>query len=59
MIEDASSSAESDRLRLVSNWWVELKNPGAIKLQSSSGGPIPFRQLLPASKSRPRDRLGR
>ena len=52
MIEDASSSAESDRLRLVSNWWVELKNPGAIKLQSSSGGPIPFlSQLLPASKT--------
>jgi dipeptidyl aminopeptidase/acylaminoacyl peptidase len=35
MIEDASSTAESERLRVVSNWSVELKNPGAINLQSS------------------------
>ena len=41
MIEDASSTAESERLRLVSNWSLELKNPGAIKLQSSRVGPIP------------------
>jgi hypothetical protein len=34
MIEDASSTAESERLRVVSNWSVELKNPGAINLQS-------------------------
>jgi hypothetical protein len=35
---------------------VELKNPGAIKLQSSGAGPIPWlyglSQLLPVSKSR-------
>jgi len=35
MIEDASSTAESERLRVVSNWSVELKNPGAINLQLS------------------------
>jgi len=56
MIEDASSTAESERLRVVSNWSVELKNPGAIKLQSSSAGPVPsvygLSQLAPASKSR-------
>ena len=28
MIEDASSNAESGRLRIVSNWSVELRNPG-------------------------------
>jgi len=33
MVEDASSTAE--RLRVVSNWSVGLKNPGAINLQSS------------------------
>jgi Tol biopolymer transport system component len=41
MIEDASSTAESERLRLVSNWLVELKNPGAINLHSSRTEPIP------------------
>jgi dipeptidyl aminopeptidase/acylaminoacyl peptidase len=46
MIEDASSTAESERLRLVSNWSLELKNPGAIKLQSSSVGPIPWLYAL-------------
>jgi len=35
MIEDASSTAESERLWVVSNWSVELKNPGAINLQLS------------------------
>jgi Tol biopolymer transport system component len=40
MIEDASSAAESDRLRVVSNWSVELKNPGAINLQSSKAEPV-------------------
>jgi serine/threonine-protein kinase len=39
MIEDASPAAECERLRVVSNWSVELKNPGAIKLQSSHAGP--------------------
>jgi eukaryotic-like serine/threonine-protein kinase len=56
MIEDASPAAECERLRVVSNWSVELKNPGAIKLQSSGAGPIPWlyglSQLLPVSKSR-------
>jgi hypothetical protein len=32
MIEDASPAAESQRLRVVLNWSVELKNPGAINL---------------------------
>jgi hypothetical protein len=41
MIEDASSSAESERLRVVLNWSVELKNPGAINLQSSKAEPVP------------------
>ena len=41
MIEDASSTAESERLRVVSNWSVELKNPGAINLQSSKVEPVP------------------
>jgi eukaryotic-like serine/threonine-protein kinase len=41
MIEDAFSSAESDRLRVVSNWSVELKNPGAINLQSLKAKPVP------------------
>jgi serine/threonine-protein kinase len=40
MIEDASPSAECERLRVVSNWSIELKNPGAIQLRSSSGGHI-------------------
>ena len=31
MIEDASATAESERLRVISNWVMELKNPGAIK----------------------------
>ena len=55
MIEDASPAAECERLRVVSNWSVELKNPGAIKLQSSHAGPIPWlsglSQLLPTNKS--------
>jgi serine/threonine-protein kinase len=42
MIEDASSTAESERLRLVSNWSMELKNPGAINLGSSRVEPIPW-----------------
>ncbi len=41
MIEDASSTAESERLRVVSNWSVELKNPGTINLQSSKVEPVP------------------
>jgi len=41
MIEDASSTAESERLRVISNWSVELKNPGAINLQSSTAHPMP------------------
>ena len=41
MIEDASSTAASERLRVVSNWSVELKNPGAINLESSRLEPIP------------------
>ena len=41
MIEDASSTAECERLRVVSNWSLELKNPGAIHLQSSKAEPIP------------------
>ena len=55
MIEDASPAAECERLRVVSNWSVELKNPGAIKLQSSHAGPIKslygLSQLLPTNKS--------
>jgi hypothetical protein len=38
MIEDASPNAECERLRVVSNWSLELKNPAAIQLQSSLGG---------------------
>jgi len=41
MIEDASSTAESERLRVISNWSVGLKNPGAINLQSSRAEPMP------------------
>jgi len=41
MIEDASSAAESERLRVVSNWSAELKTPGAINLQSSKAEPVP------------------
>ena len=56
MIEDASPAAECERLRVVSNWSLELKNPGAIQLQSSGAGHIPwlygFSQLLPVNKSR-------
>ena len=37
MIEDAAPNAESDVLRLVSNWSLELKNPAAIQLQSLAG----------------------
>ena len=36
-IEDAAPNAESDVLRLVSNWSLELKNPAAIQLQSLAG----------------------
>jgi hypothetical protein len=36
MIEDASPTAECERLRVVSNWSLELKNPASIQLQSSS-----------------------
>jgi hypothetical protein len=46
MIEDASSTAESESLRVVSNWSVELKNPGAINLQSSKVEPVPFGYCL-------------
>jgi serine/threonine-protein kinase len=35
MIEDASPAAESQRLSVVLNWLVELKNPGSIKLEST------------------------
>jgi serine/threonine protein kinase len=56
MIEDASPNAECERLRLVSNWSLELKNPGAIQLQSSSAGHIPLlyglSHLLPVNKNR-------
>jgi len=41
MIEDASSTAESEHLRVVSNWSAELKNPAIINLQSSRPGPMP------------------
>jgi serine/threonine protein kinase/Tol biopolymer transport system component len=41
MIEDASPTAESERLRVVSNWSVELKNPGGINLRSSRTDPVP------------------
>jgi serine/threonine protein kinase/Tol biopolymer transport system component len=34
MIEDASPAAECERLRVVSNWSLELRNPAAIPLQS-------------------------
>ena len=37
MIEDASPAAECERLRVVSNWSLELKNPAAIQLQSLVG----------------------
>ena len=46
MIEDASSTAESERLRVVSNWSVELKNPGTINLQSSKAEPVPSEYCL-------------
>jgi hypothetical protein len=53
MIEDASSTAESERLRVVSNWSVELKNPGAINLQSSKAESITsaycLRMVLPVN----------
>jgi hypothetical protein len=56
MIEDASPAAECERLRVVSNWSVELKNPAAIKLQSSGAAPIPWlyglNQLLPVVRNR-------
>jgi dipeptidyl aminopeptidase/acylaminoacyl peptidase len=55
MIEDASPAAECERLRVVSNWSLELKNPGAIQLQWSGAGHIPwlygFSQFLPVNKS--------
>ena len=35
MIEDALPAAECERLRVVSNWSLELRNPAAIQLQSS------------------------
>src|SRR5262249_42922299 len=58
MIEDASPHAECERLRVVSNWSLELKNPAAIQLQSSRGGPIPLlyglSQLLSVIPSRSR-----
>jgi len=41
MIEDASSTAESERLRVVSNWSVELNNPGAVNRSSSRGRDVP------------------
>jgi serine/threonine-protein kinase len=41
MIEDTSSTAESERLRIVSNWSVELKNPSSIVLHSSRTEPMP------------------
>jgi hypothetical protein len=31
MIEDASATAESERLRVITNWVMELKNMGGIK----------------------------
>jgi len=49
MVEDASPAAECARLRIVSNWSLELKNPGAIELQSSGAWQIP---LLLASTGR-------
>jgi serine/threonine-protein kinase len=53
MIEDASSTAESERLRVVSNWSVELKNPGAINLQSSKAESVTsvycLRMVLPVN----------
>jgi hypothetical protein len=43
MIEDASPNAESEVLRVVSNWSLELRNPAAIQLQSRAGEPISSR----------------
>ncbi|HEX7793575.1 MAG TPA: hypothetical protein VF456_04450, partial [Vicinamibacterales bacterium] len=37
MIEDASPAAECERLRVVSNWSLELRNPATIQLQSLAG----------------------
>ena len=41
MMEDASPNAECELLRVVSNWSLELKNPGAIQLKSSNVYPAP------------------
>jgi len=41
MMEDASPNAECELLRVVSNWSLELKNPGAIQLKSSNVYPVP------------------
>jgi serine/threonine-protein kinase len=35
MIEDARPPAECERLRVVSNWTLELRNPATIQLQSA------------------------
>jgi Tol biopolymer transport system component len=40
MMEDASPNAECELLRVVSNWSLELKNPGAIQLKSSNVYPV-------------------
>ena len=56
MIEDASPNAECERLRFVSNWSLELKDPGAIQLQGSGAGQISMlydlTRLLLANKNR-------
>jgi serine/threonine-protein kinase len=54
MIEDASPAVECERLRVVSNWSLELKNPATIQLQSLVGEHIlplyGLGQLWPGTK---------
>jgi serine/threonine-protein kinase len=56
MIQDASPTAECERLRVVSNWSLELRNPGAIQLQSSKMTQFPLlyglSQLSPLNEGR-------
>jgi hypothetical protein len=55
MIEDASPAAECERLRVVSNWSLELRNPATIQLQSLGEHVLPLYglgQLWPGGKTR-------
>ena len=56
MIADASPAAECERLRMVSNWSLELKNPETIQLQSLGGEHIlplyGLGQLWPGARPR-------